>query len=98
MLYHSCITQKGALRDDRSGSMVKGFLLVLVAYVAVGVAAVGTGAVLGDQPPIVVMAAADVAATVVVFIFSVIAGNSSVYDPYWSVAPVPIAFYLLSQS
>ena len=30
---------------------------------------------------------ADVAATVVVFIFSLIFGNASVYDPYWSVQP-----------
>ena len=30
----------------------------------------------------------DVVATVVVFIFSVIFGNASVYDPYWSVQPI----------
>jgi steroid 5-alpha reductase family enzyme len=30
---------------------------------------------------------ADVAATIVTFIFSVIFGNASVYDPYWSVQP-----------
>jgi len=35
----------------------------------------------------------DIAATVVVFIFSVIFNNSSVYDPYWSVAPPFIAAY-----
>ena len=34
--------------------------------------------------------AADVAATVFVFIFSMIFNNSSVYDPYWSVQPVVI--------
>ena len=37
---------------------------------------------------------ADVLATVVTFIFSVIFGNASVYDPYWSVQPpvILIAF------
>ena len=30
---------------------------------------------------------ADIAATLVVFIFSLIFGNASVYDPYWSVQP-----------
>lgn len=30
---------------------------------------------------------ADVAATIVTFIFSLIFGNASVYDPYWSVQP-----------
>lgn len=33
---------------------------------------------------------ADVAATVVVFIFSLIFRNASVYDPYWSVQPLVI--------
>ncbi len=35
---------------------------------------------------------ADVASTVFVFIFSFIFKNASVYDPYWSVQPVIIAF------
>ena len=34
---------------------------------------------------------ADFAATVFVFIFSVILKNASVYDPYWSVQPIVIA-------
>lgn len=33
---------------------------------------------------------ADVIATILVFIFSVILKNASVYDPYWSVAPIVI--------
>ena len=36
---------------------------------------------------------ADVVATIVIFLFSVIISNSSVYDPYWSIIPVPIAIY-----
>src|SRR5579862_5827370 len=36
---------------------------------------------------------ADVVATLVVFLFSVIFKNSSLYDPYWSVAPPFIAYY-----
>ncbi len=42
---------------------------------------------------LVKIAVADVAATVVIFIFSVTFRNSSFYDPYWSVAPIIIAFY-----
>ena len=34
--------------------------------------------------------AADAGATVLVFIFSCIFGNASVYDPYWSVQPIVI--------
>jgi steroid 5-alpha reductase family enzyme len=77
--------------------MVKAYLLVLFAYVVAGAAAVGTGLFFHDQPQIVVVGAADLAATIVVFLFSVIARNSSIYDPYWSVAPVPIALYWLSR-
>jgi steroid 5-alpha reductase family enzyme len=36
---------------------------------------------------------ADAAATFLVFVFSVVLRNSSVYDPYWSVAPVVIVIY-----
>ena len=36
----------------------------------------------------------DVVATVITFIFSLIFRNSSVYDPYWSVAPMVFSFYL----
>ena len=39
------------------------------------------------------MLIADIIATVVIFIFSLGVQNSSVYDPYWSLIPVPIAFY-----
>ncbi len=37
---------------------------------------------------------ADVIGTVVVFIFSMIFNNSSMYDPYWSVQPFVIAVFL----
>jgi len=37
----------------------------------------------------------DIIATVIVFIFSVLFKNSSIYDPYWSVAPPVIATYLV---
>lgn len=38
---------------------------------------------------------ADVIATVVIFIFSMVFTNSSVYDPYWSVVPPILAIYLV---
>jgi len=38
----------------------------------------------------------DVIATAVIFIFSMIFSNSSVYDPYWSIAPPIIAIYLVT--
>src|ERR1700734_1383896 len=76
-------------------SRARSFLWVLAAYVAglaaafAAVRAVGAGA-----HPLAVIAWADLAATLAVFVFSVIANNSSVYDPYWSVAPLAIAPFL----
>ena len=40
---------------------------------------------------------ADIAATIVIFIFSVIFSNSSVYDAYWSVVPPVIVVCLMKQ-
>ena len=45
----------------------------------------------GGDRPLLTVAVADVAATVVVFVGSRIADNTSVYDPYWSVVPPAIA-------
>ena len=67
--------------------------LCALAYGVGAVVALGVGYALSDGRPIVVAAAADLAATLVVFAFSTAFRNSSVYDPYWSVAPVAIAVY-----
>jgi len=74
---------------DRS----RAFLIVLVAYLTALVAALVVGIALAGRHPIAIVAAADAAATLVVFAFSLGFGNSSFYDPYWSVAPFPIAIY-----
>ncbi len=41
---------------------------------------------------------ADIAATIVVFLFSLIFNNASVYDPYWSVQPPVILGFALAKS
>lgn len=38
---------------------------------------------------------ADIIATVIVYIFSLIFNNASVYDPYWSVQPIVIVWLML---
>lgn len=43
--------------------------------------------------PLLLAGVADLAATVVVFGFSMVLNNSSIYDPYWSVAPIPITIF-----
>jgi steroid 5-alpha reductase family enzyme len=75
--------------QSRTGALfwiVAGYLLAL-----------GAGAVTAlmiDGAPWQKMAAADLVATVVIFVLSMLCDNSSFYDPYWSVAPIPIAIYL----
>ena len=77
--------------------MVKTFLVVAIAYILAGIAAIGTGIWFSTQQPIVVVGLADLVATIVIFIFSLITRNSSMYDPYWSVAPIPMALFWLVQ-
>jgi steroid 5-alpha reductase family enzyme len=48
---------------------------------------------IGSARPVFSAAAADLLATLVVFAGSMLLNNSSVYDPYWSVAPAFIAVY-----
>jgi len=66
---------------------------VALAYASALVVALAAGWALRDRHPIFVAAAADLLATLVVFGFSVGHNNSSLYDPYWSVAPLPVALY-----
>jgi steroid 5-alpha reductase family enzyme len=71
------------------------FFWITVAYVAALAVAWGAVRALGpSHGPLVLVGAADLAATVTVFVFSVVFDNTSVYDPYWSVAPLAIAPYL----
>jgi steroid 5-alpha reductase family enzyme len=65
----------------------RAFLLVWVAYLAAIVAALVAGIALAGRHPIEIVLAADLAATFVVFGFSMAFDNSSFYDPYWSVGP-----------
>ncbi len=72
--------------DRRRGLVAQGAAYFLATAVALGV-----GLVLEGQAPWMRLGAANVAATLVVFAFSVGFSNSSLYDPYWSVAPPLLA-------
>jgi steroid 5-alpha reductase family enzyme len=80
-------------RRAPGGGRARALAALAVAYGAALGVAVAVGLALRGHHPILVAAAADAAATVTVFAFSVRHDNSSLYDPYWSVAPVPIALY-----
>lgn len=71
----------------------RSFVYVTFVYaIALGAALV----ILETNPtvePLLALALADFAATVVVFVSSRRANNSSIYDPYWSVIPIAIALW-----
>ncbi|MEV4348598.1 DUF1295 domain-containing protein [Actinoplanes sp. NPDC049596] len=69
--------------------------VVALTYAVAGIAAWAVAVTVGG-PPLLVTLVADLAATVVVFVASLIVGNASLYDPYWSVAPPVIAVVWLS--
>jgi steroid 5-alpha reductase family enzyme len=71
-------------------------LICCVAYIVAAAVAFAVGRVSDRGSLLWTAGAADIAATVVVFVFSLMLDNSSVYDPYWSVAPVPILAYWLA--
>jgi steroid 5-alpha reductase family enzyme len=79
-----------------AGRRARGLTALAVAYATALAVALAVGWALRGRHPVLVAAAADLAATVVVFAFSVRHDNSSIYDPYWSVAPIPIALYWAS--
>ena len=67
-------------------SRTAGFAVVAATYLAAGGVAWAVASAL-DGSPLIVALGADIAATLVVFVASMLVGNSSLYDPYWSVAP-----------
>jgi steroid 5-alpha reductase family enzyme len=67
------------------------FAFVIAAYIVAGAVAWFVTRLMRGSPIWAIVAVADVAATLVVFAFSKIYDNSSIYDPYWSVAPIGIA-------
>lgn len=74
-----------SLKKSRAAS----FAVIAVVYILAAVAGIGVYKMFQFDWRLNLLIA-DVAATAVVFLFSVIFDNASVYDPYWSVQPVVI--------
>jgi len=74
------------------------FLICLLAYSL----AILSGALVVVLTPgmsdLLRIAIADLIATLVIFIFSFVFRNSSMYDPYWSVIPIAIAVFWILQA
>lgn len=70
----------------------KSFAVCAAAYAVAFAVAWGTAVSVPTEDPIWIAFFADLAATVAIFAFSFAYDNSSFYDAYWSVAPIPIVF------
>jgi steroid 5-alpha reductase family enzyme len=79
----------------RALDRARGLLACLAAYLAAGAVAAAVGRLSAGLHPILTAGLADLAATLVVFGFSLAYNNSSFYDPYWSLIPPFLALYWL---
>lgn len=73
------------IKESRTAS----FVIIALVYIIATVAGIAVYRALPFDMWLSLLIA-DVAATIVTFIFSLIFSNASVYDPYWSVQPIVI--------
>ena len=76
-------------------SRTKSFIFMALIYLV----AITAGIIVYEVLPFnayISLLIADIVATAVTYLYSVIFDNASVYDPYWSVAPIVIVLYLVS--
>jgi steroid 5-alpha reductase family enzyme len=79
-----------------SASKRNSVILIAAVYVSTFVFVYNIFPLLPFSQTMVNLFIADVIATAVIFIFSMIFSNSSVYDPYWSIVPPVIVIYLVT--
>lgn len=80
---------KTSFKQNRSLSV----LISVAAYLLALVIAILAARPFTGSHPLLTIAVADAAATLTIFILSIVFNNSSMYDPYWSVKPAVIAGY-----
>lgn len=73
----------------------KALALYAFAYVLALLIAVTVGYLVRELHPIVIVLAADISGTLVIYAFGRVFHNASFYDAYWSVAPLAIALFWL---
>ena len=83
------------MREKIRAARSLGVLISAATYVVALVVAVLVVRAVGLGHPLADLGLGTLVATVVVFAVSVVADNSSIYDPYWSLQPAAIAGYYL---
>lgn len=87
-----------AIRNEYNlNSKLKGLIICAIVYIVALSGGLGIGYYLDilKLHPIIVALIADVVSTLIVYAFTMLFSNASLYDPYWSVIPPFIAFYWL---
>jgi steroid 5-alpha reductase family enzyme len=90
-LQHLKLFYLRSMKSKTSLSRPASIWLSIFIYIIAILAAILAARLFSGYHPLIMIAAADFTATLVVFIFSVALNNSSAYDPYWSVKPLVIA-------
>ena len=72
--------------------------LVFLAYMVALLAALLVGWLFSNLHVLYMVLLADIAGTLVIYLAGRIFRNASFYDPYWSVAPIVIAFFWVSSN
>ncbi len=72
-------------------SFIIGQIIITIVYIIAFVGAYISYKYINLENELLKFFIVDVIATVIIFIFSMIFNNSSIYDPYWSVAPMVMA-------
>ena len=81
------------------GTLRKAFTLYIFAYFLSLIVTFGFGYLFRGLHPLLMIFLADIAGTLVIYVFGRIFHNASFYDAYWSVAPLIIAlFWILRTS
>ena len=81
------------MKNSWKDSRVVSFLIVLAIYIVAGAAAFLVYWLASGIHLLISTLLADIAATLVVWLLGIFFRNSSVYDPYWSVAPIFIIIF-----
>lgn len=76
---------------EMKNNKIVSVLLVLIIYVLAFIGGFYLTKLLNIENPLLSFLVGDIIATVIVYLGSLIFNNASVYDPYWSVAPMVMA-------
>ena len=85
-------------KESAVANHYKPLAIVALAYLIAALAAIIVGYLFRHLHPVFTVLFADVAATMVVYAFGRFYRNASFYDPYWSVQPIVIAIYYVTQA